>query len=44
MPWTDEQIAQRVARDVEPGWIINLGIGIPTRVAGSLDCAGCPRA
>jgi 3-oxoacid CoA-transferase B subunit len=40
MPWTDEQIAQRVARDVEPGWVINLGIGIPTRVAGQLTAPG----
>lgn len=40
MPWTDEQIAQRVARDIEPGWIINLGIGIPTRVAAHLTAPG----
>lgn len=33
MPWTDEEIAERVAQDVQPGWVINLGIGVPTRVA-----------
>lgn len=40
MPWTDKQIAERVARDVEPGWIINLGIGIPTQVARHLTGPG----
>jgi len=40
MPWTDEEIAQRVARDVELGWVINLGIGIPTRVARHITAAG----
>lgn len=40
MPWTDEEIAQRVARDVEPGWVINLGIGIPTRVARHVTAPG----
>jgi 3-oxoacid CoA-transferase B subunit len=40
MPWTDDQIAQRVARDVEPGWVINLGIGIPTQVAQHITAPG----
>lgn len=40
MPWTDEQIAERVAQDVEPGWVINLGIGIPTQVARHLTVPG----
>lgn len=28
-----EQIAARVARDIERGWTVNLGVGIPTLVA-----------
>lgn len=30
---TREQIAQRIAQDVEDGFVVNLGIGIPTLVA-----------
>lgn len=37
MSWSDEDIARRMASDIEQGWTINLGIGIPTRVAGSVD-------
>jgi 3-oxoacid CoA-transferase subunit B len=33
MPLTREQIAQRIAREVQPGFCVNLGIGIPTLVA-----------
>lgn len=33
MPLTREQIAQRIAREVEDGFVVNLGIGIPTLVA-----------
>jgi 3-oxoacid CoA-transferase subunit B len=33
MPLTRDQIAQRIAREVEPGFCVNLGIGIPTLVA-----------
>ena len=33
MAWTREQIAQRVARDIERGWTVNLGVGIPTLIA-----------
>jgi 3-oxoacid CoA-transferase B subunit len=40
MPWTEEEIAKRVADDVEPGWVINLGIGIPTQVARHLVAPG----
>ena len=40
MPWTEEQIAQRVAQDVEPTWVINLGIGLPTQVARHIDAPG----
>ncbi len=33
MPLTRDQIAQRIAGEIEPGFIVNLGIGIPTLVA-----------
>ena len=33
MALNSEQIAQRVAQDLEPGWYVNLGVGIPTQVA-----------
>ncbi|MGE5087356.1 MAG: CoA transferase subunit B [Bacillota bacterium] len=33
MPLTREQIAQRIAQEVEDGFCVNLGIGIPTLVA-----------
>jgi 3-oxoacid CoA-transferase subunit B len=33
MPLTREQIAQRIAQEVESGFCVNLGIGIPTLVA-----------
>lgn len=33
MPLTREQIAKRIAKEVEPGFCVNLGIGIPTLVA-----------
>ncbi len=34
MALTKAQIAQRIARDVPPGAYVNLGVGIPTLVAG----------
>ena len=33
MPLTKEQIAQRIARELQNGFYVNLGIGIPTLVA-----------
>lgn len=33
MPLTREQLAQRIAQEVEDGFVVNLGIGIPTLVA-----------
>lgn len=28
--WTRQQMADELARNFEPGWIVNLGVGIPT--------------
>ena len=33
MPWTREDIAARAAKELQEGYYINLGIGIPTLVA-----------
>jgi 3-oxoacid CoA-transferase subunit B len=39
MPLTREQIAQRIAREVQPGFCVNLGIGIPTLVANYIPAS-----
>lgn len=33
MPLTRDQIAQRIAQEISPNFVVNLGIGIPTLVA-----------
>ena len=32
-PWSRTEMAQRLAQDVPEGWLVNLGIGVPTMVA-----------
>ncbi|MDE2146123.1 MAG: CoA transferase subunit B [Burkholderiales bacterium] len=34
--WTKDQMAARVAQDIAEGMVVNLGIGLPTRVANHL--------
>jgi 3-oxoacid CoA-transferase subunit B len=36
MPWNKEEMAARAALEIEPGSIVNLGIGLPTLVADYL--------
>lgn len=37
MSWSREEMVRRAAAEIQPGQIVNLGIGLPTEVANYLD-------
>lgn len=36
MAWSDDELATRLASDIEDRWVVNLGVGLPTLVARRL--------
>lgn len=34
MPWTRDDLADQVGADLEDGWYVNVGVGLPTSVLG----------